>query len=457
MRSDSTGAVLRGTLSVCQSTLALVFAVAMTSCVWAPREELRWRTTYDGVGRATLILEQPLEWVGNGFVQRTRLRRWKTIGLPDDVNIIDVAISRRGLLAVLTHDRVYVYDNAMDSLLSSWGTVGRGPGELQRPVGLTWMGPYVVLLQGLSGSATLAIYDGMTGSVIKAGGSPTPKGDWLSYEARGPALFQDYPSGSGPEDWSRRIGPWDSSSFLLHIQEGESGQGTSTDGIEKPPLELTLVDSNLSKSQVLVDLPSPPSMMWHQGDERRPRSYWERLFVKRSTWGRGSTWLATASAGDTTATVKYNDHGELLIAWPRGSRIVSKADMKYTSAHASAYVNRTRIRATQRTRRSAGELTRAFMRFFQFADSTPEATALLAAGNCLLIAPFAPRDFIDGTATSWLRIWGRGSATMSDAVFLGETDVRVYTADHAGIYGRTYGSRDEPRLTKWLLPDGKCE
>jgi hypothetical protein len=42
--------------------------------------------------------------------------------------------------------------------------------------------------------------------------------------------------------------------------------------------------------------------------------------------------------------------------------------------------------------------------YLQFADSAPEITAAYGAGRCLWISGWAPEDYIDGTALTWIGI-----------------------------------------------------
>ncbi len=308
-------------------------------------------------------------------------------------NVIDVATFADGRVAVLTPENVQVF-SPEGRLLRTLGRKGSGPGEFRYPVALAAMGSRIAVLQALANRGILSVFDGSTGQVLTTD-EVGVGGDWMSYLNRGPALFQDFPIQSGIEDWSRRLSAHDDSSVVVHVQPPEQLVDAADTVLKAAGFLLRLLAAeNTVSMDTMVVLESPPSVVRSVASERRPATFWEVLYESRSLWASGPGWWGTIERGDSVLEVRTDLGWVIRFAWPVRHVEVREADREITSRYGITYVARTSFRSRswlrQMPRTEQREQYRKFLTFFPFARWRPQATALLHAGGCALVAGFDP-------------------------------------------------------------------
>ncbi len=400
----------------------------------------------------------PLDIGVTGNHRVTELRSDLDLVPAEVSNVIDVATFADGRVAVLTPENVQVF-SPEGELLTTLGRKGSGPGEFRYPVALVTVGRKVAVLQVLANRGILSVFDGSTGQVLRTE-EVGAGGDWMSYLNRGPALFQDFPARSGTEDWSRRLSTRSDSSIVAYVQPPEPLVDGADSVFKVPGYLLRLpLGNNAVLMDTMVTLESPPSVLRAVASERRPATFWEVLYQPRSLWTSGSGWWGTIERGDTVLEVRTDAGRIIRFIWPARRVEVSEADRKATSRYGVSYVARTFVRSRARLRqlapREQREQYKKFMTFFPFARWRPQATALLHAGGCALVAGFDPASFTDGTATAWLRINVREGRVL-DVLRVRARDARTLHADGRGVYMRVFGEDDLPHVVRWRFPDEAC-
>ncbi len=381
------------------------------------------------------IAVAPLDIGTTGNHRVTELRSDLDIVPAEVSNVIDVATFADGRVAVLTPENVQVF-SPEGELLTTLSRPGPGPGEFRYPVALAVTEDSVLVLQMLVDRGELSVFLGTTGRLMgtREVGSG---GDWMGYMARGPALFQDFPAWSGVEDWSRRLGVVGGTPVVF-VQSGEQTPGAE-DSVPKEPGVLLKLGGRAA-AETLAILQGPPSLIRSVTTEQRRAVYWERLYESRPLWASGPGWWGIIERGDTVLELRTDAGQVLRFAWPARQVEVSEADRETTSRYGVTYVARTSVRSRARfqqmPRREMREQYRKFLTFFPFSRSRPQATALLHAGACALVAGFDPEAFTDGTATAWLRV---------------SVQERAGTGRHQGTGA---GCPDPPRRWAGGLPAG---
>ncbi len=369
-------------------------------------------------------------------------------------NVIDVATFADGRVAVLTPENVQVF-SPEGRQLTTLSRPGPGPGEFRYPVALAVTGDSVLVLQMLVARGELSVFLGTTGRLVgtREVGSG---GDWMGYMARGPALFQDFPAWSGVEDWSRRLGTAGGAPVLF-VQPPEPAPGLEDSVTKGPGVLLRLATGR--QGDTLAVLQGPPSLVRFAGSERRQAQYWEHLYESRSLWASGPGWWGMIARGDTVLDVRADDGRVSRFVWPARQMEVTEEDRTATSRYGVTYVARTSVRSRARFQQMPGrevrEQYRKFLTFFPFAKWRPQATALLHASGCALVAGFDPEAFTDGTATAWFRISVREQRVL-DIIRVHARDARTLHADGRGVYTRVFGEDDLPHVFRWRFPDDAC-
>lgn len=433
--------------------LPLAACLSASGTVEAPLSEVVLERGDTTVVRVAVA---PLDIGRTGTHRVTELRSDLDIVPAEVANVIDVATFADGRVALLTPENVQVFSPAGEPL-ATLGRIGRGPGEFRYPVAVATVGQTLTVLHMLMNHGELARYDGTTGRVLGTTRVGEGEGgDWMEYMMRGPALFQDFPAWSGVEDWSRRLGVReDAPAVFLQAPEPPPGRA---DSVAKGPGMLVRFGEEAAPETLAV-LRVPPSQVRSVGNEQRQAQYWERLYESRPLWASGPGWWGMIARGDSVLEVRGDDGRVLRFAWPARWMEVTEEDRTATSRYGVAYVARTsfrsRARLRQLPRREQREQYRKFLTFFPFARWRPEATALLHAGTCALVAGFDPEAFTDGTATAWLRISVRERRVL-DVLRVRAQDARTLHADGHGVYVRVFGEDDLPHVLRWRFPDEAC-
>ncbi len=408
------------------------------------------------VGDTTVVrvAVAPLDIGVTGNHKVTELRSDLDLVPAEVSNVIDVATFADGRVAVLTPENVQVFSPA-GRALATLSRPGPGPGEFRYPVALAVTGDSVLVLQMLLDRGELSAFLGTTGRLMgtREVGSG---GDWMGYMARGPALFQDFPAWSGVEDWSRRLGVVGGTPVVF-VQSGEQTPGAE-DSVPKEPGVLLKLGGRAA-AETLAILQGPPSLIRSVTTEQRRAVYWERLYEPRPLWASGPGWWGIIERGDTVLELRTDTGQVLRFAWSARQVEVSEADRETTSRYGVVYVARTFVRSRAKLRQlppgEQREQYRKFLTFFPFATWRPQATALLHAGGCALVAGFDPKAFTDGTATSWIRIGVREGRVL-DVLRVRARDARTLHADGRGVYTRVFGEDDVPHVVRWRFPDEGC-
>lgn len=378
-------------------------------------------TIVESAGVNILILSHTLAEVAAGETRLALIEPDLLVGEAGDEHgvwfgaIADIASLGGGEFAVLDHMQAQVaLIDSVGRLVSTVGREGDGPGEFRWPWSLTTVGEALVIRDG---RRAFTIF---SGGRVRAVAAAEPEGDWFAPMFRMPTMdlagFQ-----MGPEDVTRRLQPFDSTSFVHMLQANESAEFNFSDPTEFRdgiPTVLIRYDLDGQVIDTLAELTGPPTYVLRV--ETRSIIYVQPLFAGRPVWATGDGWYAIGHGDSTEVVVRENDGNVLLrIRTPRRRRPVTEDDriavadwhLARTFVPKNSY-GMSRLRSGgQDVLRSNREATLSRI-FHHYADSIPMITGLYGSGDCLYLSGFRPEDWHDGTSLSWVVIDVRSPALM---------------------------------------------
>ncbi len=339
------------------------------------------------------------------------------------------------------------------------GKKGQGPGELMIPWGMERVGPWFVVAQGVEGGNTLTMFSAGDGSAVAT--SPPVAGDWGQYLFRGPNVNLDVPTNAGIEDWARRLASFDDSTLAVLVRgterAGDDGQALVPNTVHLVRIRLPLPSS---VADTFAELTAPVVRLWIPGAGRRPAVFQEPLFSARPHWAVGDDWYALAE-GNAPEVRVFRKDGRLLslIRWPRVIEPISEQD-KLTAAATTADYS---MRSSEEVRRQLEgmsnaqreEANRLFLPLLSFAEEAPQISAIHAAGQCLWMSGFNPRDFLDGTSLTWVGI-NVHTGELFPPVRIPGTDVRVRHFDRNAVYTKEFTGEDVQTVVRYPLNEASC-
>jgi hypothetical protein len=397
----------------------------LTACgreeVPSPVTELA-ATIADSSGVTVLTLSHTLAEVAAGETSFELIQPDLLVGETGDEHnvwfgaLADVASQGGGGFAVLDHlqAQVLVIDSA-GRLVSTLGREGDGPGEFREPWSLAAVGGALVVRQHDQARAFTVFREGQLEAVAGA----EPEGDWYAARFRWPRVRI---SGftTGPEDVTRRLQRFDSTSFIHMLQENELEELNFVDPIEfHDGIPTVLIRYGLDGQVIdtVANLSGPPTFV--REVSAQSIFYVQPLFSARPVWTTGRGWYATGH-GDSTEVVVRGTGGDVLlrIRTPPRRSPVSEADRIEAADWNTASTILTSMGARERMRsrgpsgpRRAREGTLSRILLFN-ADSIPMITGAYGSGDCLFLSGFRPGDWQDGTSLTWVVIDVRAPALL---------------------------------------------
>lgn len=355
-----------------------------------------------------VTLSHTLAEVASGDVASLRLQEDLRLGEGEIWfgAVADIASLPGGRFAVF--DRMEKHIDVFDSrgrMTVRYGREGDGPGEYRFPWALTSVGEVLVAWQAAATSTFTVL--GADGRIL-ATGPRSAEGDWARPAYRFPMLDLEGRQ-RGPEDVTRRLGAFGDSGFLVQLQldEQERIDPRAPVDFPSPPVYLIRYGMDARISDTIAVLTGPPTLFAKQVPNVLP-FYEQPLFSGRPVWATGSDWIATAH-GDSAHLVVQRFSGDttVIVRWPARRREVSDADRidaaKWRIAVRvlnSSYTREFFERAS-RNNREWGVREEAF-RLISFAELAPRITAAYGVGDCLFLSGYAPSDWGDGTALTWV-------------------------------------------------------
>lgn len=318
---------------------------------------------------------------------------------------VDVAAFDDGHFAVFDRVRsqILMFDST-GTLTTTYGGKGDGPGEYRHPYALERVGDHLVAWDGGRSATALTILtrDGHVRSTTQQ----TASGDWHQATFRSPYINVEGTQ-RGSEDVTRRLAPYDDSSFLVFLQFNELQDQTRS--YPDPPAHVIRYGLDGRVRDTVVNVAGAPTTIRDRINENIV-IYEQKLFVGRPVFATGDGWLATGHGDSTQVTVRSLDGDTIVtVRWPARRRAPTEEDRLEAAKWILAIrvansPNSRRIWEgdSRRERREGIEVT-AF-EHTPFADSIPHLTAAYGHGSCLFLSGFSPEGWPDGTGLTWLVI-----------------------------------------------------
>lgn len=315
---------------------------------------------------------------------------------------------------------------------------------------------------------------GSDGAVLATGGA-TIQADWAEPTFRLP-LLNLLGTQFGPEDITRRLAALGDSGFVVQLQLNEKEHIDWRAPIDFPTPAVYLIRYGLDARvrDTLATMAGPPTLLWNRlaTEDQTLVIYEQPLFSPRPVWAIGENWLAL-SHGDSSYMVirRFSGDTVLVVRWPDRRSLVSDRDKieaaKWVIAH--RILNSTESRQmyqldSPRGRRKGIEFE-AF-EVLSFAELAPTITAAYGAGACLFLAGYAPADWADATALTWIALNVEKGTVQSVFRLSPPEDLTLELERRGGAvrdfdrrFAYTY-HRDEDGVflvQRYPLPDMDCE
>lgn len=367
------------------------------------------------------------------------------MGGADDSVVVhpaDVASLSGGRFVVL--DRADATLNVFDptgELVARADLKGGGPGEFDEPIGMTAIQDRIIVFQ-LSATRSLTSLT-PSGQLLATVSSPIA-GDWSTARTRAPRLLMEAPLGHTAEDWTRRIGPYDDTSFVFQIQPDELAKGTFADEYT-PSAALVRFNRDLTVIDTVVVLPAAPIRQGTQVVANQLTRVEEPIFASRPQWAGGDGWFAIGHGDSSSVVVRLDgEGGEVRISWP--DQVIEITDehklarARWSGEHTLRTMPSARENFSRMSEREVERQYRAHAARLPFADLVPKLMALHGSGQCLWLVGFNPEDYADGSGLTLVAVNVR-ERTLVGLVRLPRSDTRVRHVDQRGIYA-TYRDQD---------------
>lgn len=318
---------------------------------------------------------------------------------------VDVAAFDDGHFAVFDRVRaqILMFDST-GALTATYGGEGDGPGEYRHPYALEKVGDHLVAWDGGRSATALTILS--RNGDVRGTTQQTASGDWHRPTFRRPYINIEGAQ-RGPEDVTRRLAPYDDSSFLVFLQYNEVRDMTRS--YPDPPAYLIRYGLDGQALDTIMRFTGPPTMIRDRITENFVL-YEQPLFVSRPLFAPGDGWLATGHGDSTHVTVRSLGADTILtLRWP----VRRAAPVEEEKLEAAKWILAIRVANSPNSRRIWEEESRRERRegiqvtAFQhttFTDTVPYVTAAYGHGSCLFLSGFSPEGWPDGTGLTWLVI-----------------------------------------------------
>lgn len=353
------------------------------------------------------LSHSPLE-IASGLVNAVELQPDLQVGMGSEFGIVaDIAGLGRGRFAVfdMIQEDIKIFD-ANGTQVATLGREGDGPGEFRFPFGLEAAGDRLVAWEGRPTSTfTLLRRDGK----VLATGGETIRGDWTRPLYRRP-IFNVEGRQKGPEDITRRLSGLNDGEFIFQLQIDETRDGPDPHSYRAPPVWLVRYGKDARVRDTMAVLVGPPTLL----KEVRPGGvlvYYQAPFAARPVWTTGDGWIAL-SHGDSSHVLVTALSGDtlLVLRWPRQRRPISDEDRTEAarwllSLRAVNYSRSATIYEHWSVRQRREAVRQVIeLELSPSSNLAPTVTAAYGAGDCLFLSGFAPADWIDGTALTWIAV-----------------------------------------------------
>lgn len=383
-----------------------------------------------------LTLSHSLHAISNPSFPATTLRADLNIGGAEApfVQIADVRSEPAGGFSVLDRSEMQVMRFSADgTLLARLARPGDGPGEFRGfRAFLPTQDGYVVWQ---TRSNTVFTMLDRSGRAL-ATSTGVPHGDWMVLGFRDPARIYDSRQ-SGPEDVTRRLRRFDSSTFVHALSEPEDRNKAVYESL---PVNLIRYSHDLKVVDTLMTLRGGKSLRGPaQNPLVVPAFVWP-LFSPRSLWTTGEGWWAVAH-GDSARVTILDHQGRTrgVVQWPTEEIPVSPADRHaYARFGLEAEMKVSPDFARQVQSASRREVQHQMEKYlsanaYQISERAAQVTALYGGSRCLFMAGYRSTDGMDGTARTWVAV-DVSTMKLAGILRLSNSGERVRDFSDAAVY-----------------------
>ncbi len=321
------------------------------------------------------------------------------------VLIADVGSFSDGSFAVLDRgeSNVALFDSS-GALIRRIGASGGGPGEFDSPLFMEVVGKRLVVFEAQE-TRTFTVLD--AGGTALAVSSPPIPGDWFTMKFRGPVMTTELRHKVGVDDWARRLVQYDDDSFVYRHQPQEHADEVNSDGVIRRSAMFIRMNLDVELIDTIGFSDATPLGLKTNADPRDGNPIEELFFAPSPIFASGDGWYALGH-GDSSKLTVYDTTGVRMldVDWADSRHPVTQQERLATAKWSVAYTVLAIPGAGERMRNMSDRERRGALeehsRRLQFFDETPQITAAYGAGSCLWVAGFDPKDFIDGTALTWI-------------------------------------------------------
>lgn len=407
----------------------------------------------DSAGLRILVLSHSPHDVARGKVVAQQLRADLLLGGSQDGfgHLADVTTFPDGRILILDRSEkaIWLYDRD-GGRIARYGREGRGPGEFSDPVALATVSNRLVIMQP-DPVRSFTILTSQGDPVATAPPHQFGDADWHMAYMRGTLQALDYPYQMASEDWTRRLGSYDDTSFAYQFQLDERMAEMHGEpfALDHPPAYLTRFNLAGILLDTIAHLSAPASRVYMSGPNVQPQ-FDQPIFAARPVWAAGSGWFAIGHGEDNRVEIlMFRDSSRSLLRWSQARAPLSDRDRSQAALWLKELAIRDRpdgekLRQEWNVTSESGkrDWIEWHEEFWDFPIHPPSVTAMYGAGACLWLAGFASADYADGTALTWIVINVR-DARVERVVRIPRRGSRVRHVDHAAIYA---SFRDENSL-----------
>lgn len=419
----------------------------------------------DSSGVRIIELSRSLYSVANGAIVTQRVTADLLIGGVEEGfgHLADVTTFPDGRIVILDRREhtAWVYDSN-GVRIGRIGREGQGPGEYVRPVALASLGNYIVIMQP-SPTRSLTVHDD-TG-ISLATSPPHQAGDWTLIHQRATFPAFDRPYQTSREDWTRRLGPYDDSSFIWQVQGNEWVAKIQDEPFPYERPSAFLVRYNLAAEIVdtLAEVAAPPSI-FRNLSSGTGFLIDQPMYAHRPVWTAGAGWFALGHGNQSYIEVRFLNGSQPLtiLRWPNEPRSVSDDEVEAAVSWMQDLEYRflskgdsLRAASQRRSRREKRRLVEFHKELWSWPEMVPQIKAVYGAGSCLWLAGFSAADYADGTSLTWVVI-NLIDGGLQKVIRIPRRGSRVRHVDKGAIYTSFRDDMSVDYLERYTVPDLRC-
>ena len=378
-------------------------------------------------------------------------------------HLADVTVLRSGQIAVLDRSEcvVWLFDST-GVAIGKWSREGAGPGEFRIPVALAAFGDHVVVFEPIH-TRPFTILDTSGRPFSTAPPGVLGDSDLGMIARRGTLQMLDWPYQMSSEDWTRRLGPYDDSTFVYQSQPDERMAVMRGEAypLDKPPVSLMRFSARGRFIDTLATAVAPPSRRIAGPVNAEPQ-FDQPIFARRPLWATGDGWFAQGHGKRNEIVVVWRDGARVVLTWPLRARIITVDDktaaalwLKEVGMRDLPTGDAVRAEWNAATPAEREDWLQFHREYWQFPDTAPEVTAMYGAGKCLWLAGLSPGDYPDGTALTWIGV-NLATEQIERVVVIPRRGSRVRHFGRAAVFASYRDEMSVDYLERFPLRNVQC-